>query len=240
MRFFILLFLFSGFSVAVFSQGRVGGKVFENKTYRPVEAVTVENLTNRAATSTDAGGSFSIVAKKGDLLRFSSMGYKADTVYLKDLDILSVYLIPQENMLGEVKVKELEFPPGAFSMPVLLGPMGSKVVRYQTDKNGNPIGGIKMSLGDLFGGGGKSASEKKIEKRKQEEQIAQVFNATTLGKYLPFEGQELKNFVILYRPDVNTFFDKNFNITDYISASYRTFMQIPEEKRRSKELVELK
>ena len=97
-----------------------------------------------------------------------------------------------------------------------------------------------MSLGDLFGGGGKSASEKKIEKRKQEEQIAQVFNATTLGKYLPFEGQELKNFVILYRPDVNTFFDKNFNITDYISASYRTFMQIPEEKRRSKELVELK
>ncbi|MFD0751367.1 hypothetical protein ACFQZS_14550 [Mucilaginibacter calamicampi] len=239
MRFLILLLLFSGFCAAAFAQGRVRGKVLEVKTYKPVEAVTVENLTNRAATSSDAAGSFSVVAKKGDLLRFSSMGYRADTVYLKDLDILTVYLIPQENMLGEVKVKELEFPPGAFAMPALMGPLGSKVVRYQTDKAGNPIGGLKMSLGDLFGGG-KKTTEKKLEIYKKQEQIARVFNATTLGKYLPFQGQELKNFVILYMPDVNTFYDKNFNITEYISVSYRKFMEIPEEKRRSKELVELK
>jgi len=238
MRFFILLLLFSGFCIAAFAQSRVRGKVFESKTYKTVEAVTVENLTNHAATSTDAAGSFSIVAKKGDLLKFSSMGYGADTVYLKDLDILSVYLTPQQNMLGEVKVKELEFPPGAFAMPVLLGPMGSKTVRYQTDKNGNPIGGIQLSPSALLSG--KKASEKRLETYKKQDQITKVFNAATLGQYLPFEGQELKNFVILYMPDENTFFDRNFDIKQYISDSYRKFMQIPEEKRRSKELVELK
>jgi hypothetical protein len=196
MRFFILLLLFSGFCVATLAQGRVRGKVLEEKTYIPVAGVTVENLKNHATNVSDTTGAFSIVAKPGDVLSFTSLGYKRDTVLITDMGVITAYLAPDPNMLKEVNVKEIEFPPGAFSMPVLLGPMGSKVVRYQTDKSGNPVGGVKMSLSDLFGSSKNSLEDKK-EKRAKEEQIVQVFNKTTLGKYLPISGQELTNFVIL-------------------------------------------
>jgi hypothetical protein len=238
MRIFIPLLLFLGFSGAVFSQGRVRGKVLEDKTYIPVAGVTIENLSNRATISSDAAGSFSIVAKAGDVLRFSSLGYRADTLYLKDLDVVTIYLTPELNMLNEVKVKEIEFPPGAFALKPLMGPLGSKIIRYQTDKAGNPIGGVKFSPSSLFSNG--KSSEAKMEKYEHQAQIAQVFNSATLGPYLPISGQELTNFVILYMPDVNTFYDKNFNITEYINISYKKFMQIPADKRRSKELVALK
>ena len=239
MRFFILLLLFLGFCAAAFSQGRVRGKVLENKSYIPVGGVTVENLKNHATNVSDTTGAFSIVAKPGDVLSFTSLGYKRDTVLITDMGVITAYLIPDENMLKEVQVKEIEFPPGAFAMPALLGPLGSKVVRYQTDKSGNPIGGLKMSIGDLFGGG-KNSLEAKKEKRAKEEQMVQVFNKTNLGKYLPISGQELTNFVILYMPDVNTFYDKNFNITEYISSCYRKFMRMPVERRQSKTEFALK
>jgi len=239
MRFFILLLLFLVSGAAVFAQGRVRGKVLEEKSYIAVGGVTVENLNNHATNVSTAAGEFSIVAKPGDVISFTSLGYKRDSVLVRDMGVLTVYLIPEQNLLNEVRVKEIEFPPGAFAMPPMLGPMGSRVVRYQTDKSGNPIGGVKMNLFDLFGSS-KNSEQAKKEKREKEEQIAVVFSAATLGKYLPITGQELTNFIILYMPDVKTFYDPNFNITDYINTSYRKFMQMPVEKRRSKTEFALK
>ncbi len=239
MKRFLLLLLIIGCCEAAFSQSRVRGKVLEDKTYIGVAGVTVQNLSNKATIATDEAGAFSIVAKNGDLLKFSSVGYKADTVLLTDLSILTVYLTPDQNMLNEVKVKELEFPPGAFSYKPIMGPMGSSVLRYQTDKNGNPIGGIKMSPSALLGGG-KKKSEDKIERYEKDADISRVFNEETLGKYLPFTGQELTNFVILYKPSAEIFTNPNFVMTDYINACYQKFMWIPAEKRKSKELIELK
>ena len=239
MRIFVLLLLFAAFSSAAFAQSRVSGKVFENKTYITVEGVKVENLKTHAVNTTDVTGAFSIAAKPGDILNFSSIGYKQDTVLITDMSVISVYLTPEENILKEVKVKELEFAKGTFALQPMLGPMGSKVVRYQTDKNGNPIGGLKMDLLSLFGNG-KSASDKKMEQYTKDVKIAEAFNEKTLGPSLPITGQELTNFVVLYRPDAETFYDPNFNMTDYISACYKKFLQIPAEKRQSKDLVSLK
>ncbi len=234
-----MLLFFLGCYAAVNAQGRVQGKVFEDKTYIGVPGVKVENLNNHAAIATDAVGAFSIAAKKGDLLKFTSIGHKPDTVYLTSLDPISVYLTPQQNMLEEVKVQQIEFPPGAFAYKPLMGPMGSKTVRYQTDKQGNPIGGVKVSISDLFGND-KAASERKIEQLKLDAQISEVFNQAKLAQYLPISGQELTNFVILYKPSIETFYAANFKMTEYLNDCYRKFMQIPEEKRKSKELVSLK
>nr|WP_294794654.1 hypothetical protein [uncultured Mucilaginibacter sp.] len=238
MRFFILLLLFSGFCGAAFSQGRVRGKVLEEKSYIPVGGVTVENLSNHATNVSDTTGAFSIVAKPGDVLSFTSLGYKRDTVLITDMSVITAYLLPDENMLKEVKVKELEFPPGAFALKPMMGPLGSKVVRYQTDRNGNPIGGIQLSPSALFAG--KKESEARMERYEKDTEITRIFNATTLGPYLPITGQELSNFIFLYKPDANTFYDKNFNISEYISACYRKFMQMPIEKRQSKTEFALK
>lgn len=172
------------------------------------------------------------------MLKFSSMGYKADTVLLTSMDIITVYLTPEQNMLNEVKVKELEFPPGAFALKPMMGPLGSKVVRYQTDRNGNPIGGIKLSPSALFGS--KKTSEQKIERYERDAEISRMFNVVTLGPYLPFNGQELINFVILYKPSAETFYNPNFKMTDYLNTCYQKFMEIPADKRKSKELVALK
>lgn len=238
MRVFIPLFLFLSFCSAAFSQGRVRGKVMEDKAYIPVAGAKVENLTNRATIATDAAGAFSIVAKTGDVLRFSSLGYKPDTVYLKDMEAIAVYLSPDANMLNEVQVKEMEFAKGAFAAEPALGPLGSKTVRYQADKNGNPIGGVKFSPSSLFGKG--KSDEAKIKQYEQQVAIAQVFNEKTLAPYLPITGQELTNFVILYIPTAEAFYNEDFKLTDYVNESYKKFMLIPAGKRRSKDLVSLK
>jgi len=47
------------------------GQIFEQSTF--VEGVNIINNTSQAATASDANGMFSIVAKEGDVLVFSSV-----------------------------------------------------------------------------------------------------------------------------------------------------------------------
>jgi TonB-dependent starch-binding outer membrane protein SusC len=74
--------------------GKTGGK--------PLAGVTVQSGTN--VTVTNAAGAFSIQAKKGDKITFTSTGMKSSTLSVGDEDNFAVTLEEDQQALGEVVV----------------------------------------------------------------------------------------------------------------------------------------
>ena len=84
------------------------GQIFEQSTF--VEGVNIINNTSQAATASDANGMFSIVAKEGDVLVFSSVNLEPlqRRITSEDLKsaLLQIKMIAKEIELKEVVVNE--------------------------------------------------------------------------------------------------------------------------------------
>jgi hypothetical protein len=239
MRQFLFLILLSVLATTVFAQSQLTGRVYENKSNVFLQGVRVEDLKSHTMTMTGPDGSFTINAAAGDLVCFTNSNYKPDTLYVADLKYVQVFLDPRVNMLQEVKVTNQEIKKNAgFSTQQQPGLLGSQSILYQTDADGNTIGGLKMNIAD--GGETPKQHEAKVSRTEaQKEQIRKVFNAENLKKYLPITGQEMQNFIIMYTPDIDTYFNPAFNLVAYLNSSYEEFNKIPVEQRQSKALTQL-
>lgn len=240
-KYFLLLALCSMlFTAASFGQSQLTGRVYEYKTTIFIPGVRVENLNSHAMTMTGPDGSFSINAKVGDLVLFTNTNYRPDTVYITRVEYMQVFLSLSANMLKEVKITNQQIKEGraGFTTQQEKGLLGSKRVLYQTDSVGNYKGGLKIPIFD--GQDTKRKHEERVaESERQKSEIEKVFSPENLKKYLPITGQEMLNFIILYMPDKNTYFAPDFDLTTYLSDSYKEFMKIPEEQRKSKKLTQL-
>ncbi|WP_214073527.1 hypothetical protein [Mucilaginibacter sp. dw_454] len=211
------------------------GRVQELKNEVLLSGIKVENQTQHETVFSDSRGAFIIRAKKGDVVCFSGTNYAPDTVYIADFKYLVISLEPKINQLQEVNVKTTEAHLGNLSAAPNTGPLGSKTIVYQKDEGPDKRnGGLKLKLFDSH------SDEKKREKlRKLEEgdaqyhEIVMVFNEENLKKYVPLRGQELKNFILKYTPDADTYYSGKFNLASYLNESYKEFMTIPEDKRKS-------
>src|SRR5690554_15859 len=89
--------------LAAFAQTTVDGRVVgEDNT--PLGGVSVFNQTQDLATSTNDAGEFSINARIGDVLLFTSVGYGAEERTLSSLSRLTVVLLQADQTLDEVVV----------------------------------------------------------------------------------------------------------------------------------------
>lgn len=217
------------------AQSTVKGKVMELHTDVLLSGITIENQTQKLTTHTDDKGNFTIKAKKGDLLCFSGLNYLADTIYLTDTKNMLVKLELRSNQLKEVQVTQQGLNNnGSFAAPAEKGILGSKTVFY---KEG---GGMKIKLFDSHSNEKKRLKLEQLDLNGQREQaIAQVFSATNLKNYIPLTGQEMSNFIIKYTPTVAMYYARGFNLTSYINDSYKDFLTIPEDKRKSKTYFQL-
>lgn len=216
------------------AQDILKGRVQELNNEVLLSGIKVENSTQHQSVYTDPRGNFMIRAKKGDVLYFTGMNYVPDTVYLADLKYLVVSLVLKQNQLKEVKVRNSEIQLGNLNAAPQTGPLGSKTVLYQ------PGGGVKVKIFDSHSDQKKREKLQKLEEEgEQYREIAAVFNEETVKKYIPLSGQELKNFIQKYMPDVKTYFRADFNMAAYINDSYREFLKIPEEKRKSSTYFQL-
>ncbi|HZY38770.1 MAG TPA: hypothetical protein VFE53_19055 [Mucilaginibacter sp.] len=239
MRQFLFFMLLSGLISTACAQDQFTGRVYENKSNTFLQGIRVEDLKSHVMTMTGPDGSFTIRAAVGDLVCFTNSNYKPDTLYLANLKYVQVFLDPRINQLQEVTVTNQEIKKNAgFTTQKQPGVLGSETVLYQTDANGNPIGGLKMNIAD--GGETPKQHETKVAKNEaQKDQIRRVFNAENLKKYLPITGQEMENFIILYTPDINTYFTPAFNLVAYLNTSFEEFNKIPADQRQSKSLTQL-
>ena len=235
----ILLLSFLIFNVT-FAQDKLAGRVFENKTKIPLVSIKIENLKTHNTAVTDSTGSFSVIAHTGDYISLSGFAYRADTIYLTNLKYEEVFLEPAQTMLKEVKVVNTEIKTGSLKAPVLPGVFNSNSVRYQTDGNGDYIGGVKIMLWEQGNEKRKKRDHNIAVNEENELAIYNTFKPKNIQNYLPIKNEtEMGNFIILYTPDVDTYYDSGFNLTAYLNTCYQKFLQFPAEQRQSKTFLQL-
>lgn len=239
MRQFLFLLLFLGLGGSAFAQSVLSGKVYENKSNIALQGIRVDNLNSRYTAVTGPDGSFSISADIGDLLTFSNSNYKTDTLFVVSLKPIQILLIPLVNQLQEVKITNQQITKNSgFNTQQEKGLFGSNKVLYQTDDSGRVIGGLKMNIPD--GGETKRQHTEKVDRQEaMKAKIEKVFSPENLKKYLPITGQEMANFIILYMPDIDTYFAPDFNLVAYLNEKYKEFNEIPADQRQSKSLTQL-
>src|SRR5260370_19193759 len=240
-RHFLFLLAFLFLVHLGFAQGNLTGRVYENKTRVSLAGISIQNLKSNIITISDKNGLFSIRAHVGDLVTFSGFSYQTDTLYVKDLSYLEIFLDLKQNMLKGVNVTGSETRLGSLTAAPTLSPFGGQTLVYQKDASGNYDGGLNLNLFDSNSGANKRKKDARVEKDEEtKQQIARIFSHENLKDYLPITGQELDNFIILYTPDIDTYTSGDFNLTVYINSSYKEFLSIPLEKRHSKQFTDLK
>jgi len=234
----LLLLLFVLFSNNSSAQNILTGRIFEYQTHTGLAGVKVENLKSHVTAISTTDGKYAIKAAKGDLICYSRSSYKPDTILVANLKYKEVFLELSQNLLKEVKIINKETNMGIVATPVAT-PFGGNTVHYQTDASGNNRGGLQLSLTGSNKAQQNRAKEAKLEANdKISTQIAQVFSPENLQNFIPIKGQELENFIILYRPS-STVYRGKFNLTLYVDSCYKEFVKIPADKRQSKTFLDL-
>jgi TonB-linked SusC/RagA family outer membrane protein len=119
----------------------VTGKVTD-AAGKPVEGVTVTVKRTRKATTTDAGGAFSITAIKGDVLIFSSVGFQAQQVTVGTQTAVNVTLTTANTELSSVVVTALGIKKQAKSLGYSTTEVdGSKLTESRESNIGNALTG---------------------------------------------------------------------------------------------------
>jgi hypothetical protein len=238
----LLILTFCFVSALAYGQGVQKGTVYEIKSHTVVAGLRVENSTNGKVTATDKAGKFSIPAKGGDVLFFKSAFYLPDTVVVTDLRGRDVFVTAKQNELKEVKVTNIEIkkPASGYVDPEFHG----QTMIYQrnppsaANPKGDPKGGVILRLHYW----NKDEKDKKkqaefLENEQTRDEIARVFKADNIAKYVPLKGPELDNFILLYIPSVKVYTAPEFNLTNYLSASYKSYLELPPDKRNAGQLI---
>ncbi|MEJ5962470.1 hypothetical protein [Pedobacter immunditicola] len=231
----LILFLFVVLPFKMLAQGNVSGTVydFENKTF-PLQQVAVRNLSNKQIAVTKATGQFTIAANKGDLLEFTLVGYHVDTLYLVDLKPKTIYLPANSMSLKEVEIVDTKLSPYLD----LKNPNAEESKRISTDgiegkENTDRAGGLQFALGY-----GKYRREqekiKKLEARDAyETEIQANFNEKTVHELIKLTGQELKDFINMYRPSVALIkSERPFNYSYYIAQAHQKWLKLAPHERK--------
>lgn len=204
-------------------QNIIRGQVIESATNIKMPEVLIKNTTNGQVGLTDNNGNFSIRAIMGNTLIFSSPGYVSDTLYVADMSLKVVKMIPLGIALREVNVRGQKFDPRAEYPSV-----------YQKSKV------YALSPTTWFGKEAKDARrlKKYFEKEVRERRVDSVFTRTYVGSLVPLKGRDLEIFMNLYRPSYEFVSNNNGeSMAAYINDSYKKYMALPPEKKVVPKLV---
>ncbi len=87
-----------------FSQNPVRGKLIDSASSSPISGATVNVLGTSVSVETDSDGGFSIIAKQGDILAFSHVGFNPITVTVEGFEPLIVRMLAVSQELSDVVV----------------------------------------------------------------------------------------------------------------------------------------
>jgi hypothetical protein len=217
-----LLFLTSG----VCAQTLVKGVVVESGSGAKLDNVFVRDLSNKQATLTDKQGRFQINTETGHLLIFSSPGYIADTLFVVDLSQKHVEMKNQPIKLREVNITA--------TRTTTFDPHKEYPDVYEKAKV------YPLSPSTWFGREAKNARRLKryFQSEAEERHVDKVFNRTYVGSLVPLKGQDLEDFMTLYRPSYKFIINNNReSMAVYVNDCYKKYVALPPEKRHIQPLV---
>lgn len=219
------------------AQNSVSGTVydFDNRTL-PLQNVKVKNLNSNQVVLTKAAGQFTLSARVGDLIEFSAMGYHTDTLFLINLDPKIIFLPGNSTTLREVEIFSAKINPSILAPDPLARPYKRIATEgLQGKENNDRAGGLLFNLGY----GKYKRQQEKIrvleERDRYQTEINAIFTEAYVSDLVKLKGDDLKNFMSLYRPPEELVkSERPFNYAYYTVKAYHAWLKLsPEEKKIS-------
>ncbi|WP_413669736.1 carboxypeptidase-like regulatory domain-containing protein [Mucilaginibacter sp. Mucisp86] len=223
---YLILSILLFWACTVNAQTVVKGTVVELGKNNKMGDVFVRDNQNRQMTLTDSKGNFSIRTETGHTLIFSSPGYVSDTLYVTDFTNKKIEMVAQTIALRQVNISAKR---ETFDAHKEYPEVYTRAKVYP------------LSPTSWFSKEAKDARRlKKYFKHEEEERhVDEVFTMNYVQSIIPLRGQELENFMTLYRPSYD--FVKNNNgpsMAVYINDSYKKYLALPADKRSLPDLKE--
>ncbi len=209
-------------AASLHAQTVLKGTVYEGRASHKLANVFVRDVNSKEISLTDNSGNFSIRTVLNHTLVFSSPGYLSDTLFVVDLKPKMVELSFKGIALREVNVTSSR----------TFNPREEYPDVYEKSK-------FALSPSRIFGKESKDARRLKhyFDHEADERQVDSIFNAAYVSSVVPLKGQELEDFMSMYRPSL-AFLKKtpHSSLTLYINDSYKKFMALPPDKRSLQKL----
>lgn len=200
------------------------GTVYESGSGTKLPNVFVRDITNKQIALTDKSGKFEIKTETGHILIFSAPNYGADTLYVVDFTPVHVEL---KTLTISLRGVDITASRTAFD------PHKEYPEVYTRSKV------YPLSPSSWFSKDARNARRLKhyFEHEEQERKVDQVFNRVYVGSIAPLKGQDLEDFMTLYRPTYAFITSNNSeSLAAYINDSYKKFMALPPDKRKLQRL----
>lgn len=241
----LIIFLLLVLPIGVFAQTVTTGTVFDfTKKTLSIPGVSVRNLNSKKSTTTNKDGKYTIAANIGDLIEFSAVGYHTDTLYLTNLLNRTIYLPVKTNNLNDVEVSAVRMNS---KITDAKDPLAEKYTLLSTGGNLNrkrmtdKVGGLGLNLGY---GKYKRQQRKEAdleEKEMYQQEIDENFTPKAITDLTKLEGEELKNFMIIYRPSIEAVKgERPFRYAFYISRAFVAWKKLSPQERKLQDLPKLK
>ncbi|MNK41473.1 hypothetical protein D3C87_601360 [compost metagenome] len=241
----LIIFLLLAMPIGVFAQTVATGTVFDfSKKTLSLPGVTIRNLNSKKTTSTNKEGRYAIGANVGDLIEFSAVGYHTDTLYLTNLLNRTIYLPVKTNNLKDVNISAVRMNS---QITDAKDPLAEKYTLLNTGGNLNrkrmtdKVGGLNLNLGY---GKYKRQQRKEADLEEKEmymQEIDENFTAKAVTDLTKLEGEELKNFMIIYRPSVESVkAERPYRYAYYISRAFVAWKKLTPQERKLQDLPKLK
>ena len=220
-----MILLLVSMAGSIKAQQLLKGTIYESSGGARLPDVFVRNINNKQLAISDKQGNFSVKAETGNTLIFEAPGYIPDTLYLIDMLPKKIQLSTQTIALREVKISSTR---EAFDPHKEYPEIYTKSKLYV------------LSPTTWFGKEARDARRmKKFFRREQEERrVDAVFTRTYVGSIVPLKGEDLDDFMLMFRPTYDFIKgNNNVSLAVYINDSYKKFAALPPEKRKPQKLV---
>jgi hypothetical protein len=229
-KIFVLLLIlvqlvFVNMEILYAQESSVRGLVMDKTGMSKIPNVYILNKKTRQVTEGDAYGLFRITASKGDTLIFSKSGFTDLVLVLPNLSDLVLRMQPviklaEVKVVGETKKQELD------------------EIKNQYRKNGSYFAGKPPFLAFLFQPltaiyelVGKTPAQARrfntyYTRELQESEVDRRFNATAIRNITGLDSLDLKNFMVMYRPDYSSLSTwDDYALINYVKRSLQNFNQ---------------
>lgn len=209
---------------SVHAQDFLKGSVHENGSDIKLTNVFIHDINNNQLTLADKNGNFQIRSASGHTVIFTSPGYVSDTLYVVDMTPKKIKMSVLTIALREVNIN---------SSKSTFNPREEYPEIYQKSKV------YVLSPSSWFSKDSKDARRLKryFETEEEDRKVDAAFNMAYVGSLVPLKGQELENFMTLYRPSYD-FVKSNDRVSMavYVNDSYKKYLALPPDKRKLQQL----
>lgn len=209
---------------AAHAQDLLKGSVHENGTDAKLTNVFLHDINNNQLALADKNGNFQIKSAPGHTIIINSPGYVSDTLYVVDMMPKKIKMSVLTIALREVNIN---------SSKSTFNPREEYPEIYEKSKV------YVLSPSSWFSKDSKDARRLKRYFASEEEnrKVDEAFSMTYVGSLVPLKGQELENFMTLYRPSYN-FVKSNDRVSMavYVNDCYKKYLALPPDQRKLQQL----